>query len=550
MKKKILAFILAAAMLLSLSACAKDTPQNPGTEANAAPAQTENNPSAETPDTQEPVEITFWHSYSEGEEKIFTESVLTAFEQQYPNIKVNAIRMPYEGLDEQLITAVTGDAAPDVIRLDLTWVSQMAKLGALECLNDYAEFDDISAGIMPGSMSTTLYKGQNYGLPLNANTTVAVYNNAVLQEYGFDAPPETLDALMGALDKTDPAEEKWLFAVSGSYNWAMLPFIWTLGGSVTDGDYTTASGYLNGADTVKALDTIVGWYKDGVIGPAIMGEQPDGWGGIEAGNYTMIVEGPWFFSSEDKLDTYTPALMPSVDGRSISIVGGEDIVMTSTSSKKDAAWTFMKFMLEDAQQVAMAGAGMIPVTSSAMEKVEQYQNISGLVGQAPLDYTADNLDDAELENPVTEALREFWLKHRLIILLTLAVLLAAGMVGLLVGWLIFERRRTKKRKEGFFGADAAASIDAIFRYMMDVLRARGMAAKNCPPADYVSYMDEDLREEYLTAARLWQEARFSGKPMEELQRRQVLRLKDEIWERTWHSASLKERLRLKYVEFL
>ena len=138
----------------------------------------------------------------------------------------------------------------------------------------------------------------------------------------------------------------------------------------------------------------------------------------------------------------------------------------------------------------------------------------------------------------------------LTILLTLAVLLAAGMVGLLIGWLIFERRRTKKRKEGFFGADAAASIDAIFRYMMDVLRARGMAAKNCPPADYVSYMDEDLREEYLTAARLWQEARFSGKPMEELQRRQVLRLKDEIWERTWHSASLKERLRLKYVEFL
>ena len=191
-----------------------------------------------------------------------------------------------------------------------------------------------------------------------------------------------------------------------------------------------------------------------------------------------------------------------------------------------------------------------PTYFSAMEKVEQYQNISGLVGQAPLDYTADNLDDAELENPVTEALREFWLKHRLIILLTLAVLLAAGMVGLLVGWLIFERRRTKKRKEGFFGADAAASIDAIFRYMMDVLRARGMAAKNCPPADYVSYMDEDLREEYLTAARLWQEARFSGKPMEELQRRQVLRLKDEIWERTWHSASLKERLRLKYVEFL
>lgn len=197
-----------------------------------------------------------------------------------------------------------------------------------------------------------------------------MYNNAVLAEYGFDAPPATLDELMGALDKTDPANDKYLFCVSGSYNWAMLPFIWTLGGTVTDPDYTTASGYLNSAATINALDTIVSWYNDGVIGPAIMGEQPDGWGGIEAGNYTMFVEGPWFFSSADKLDTYTPALVPSVDGRSISIVGGEDIVMTSTSKNKEAAWTFMQFMLEDEQQVAMAGAGMIPVTASAMAKID------------------------------------------------------------------------------------------------------------------------------------------------------------------------------------
>ena len=102
----------------------------------------------------------------------------------------------------------------------------------------------------------------------------------------------------------------------------------------------------------------------------------------------------------------------------------------------------------------------------------------------------------------------------------------------------------------FFGADAAAAIDAIFRYTMDVLRARGMAARNCPPEDYVAYMDQDLREDYLQAARLWQEARFRGRPMTEEQRRRVLRLKDEIWRRTWRNAGLRQRLRLKYVEFL
>lgn len=346
--KRIITILLALTLVLSLAAC------------GAQPAQ----PSAEGE------EITFWHSYSEGEEKIFNETVLPAFNEKYPNIKVKAIRMPYESLDEQLVTAVSGDAAPDVIRMDLTWVSQMAKLGALECLNDYAGFDAIAENALDGSLNTTLYKGANYGLPLNANTTVAVYNNAVLADYGFTAPPATMDELMSALDKTDPAAEKWLFCVSGTYNWAMLPFIWTLGGSVTDAEYTKATGYLNSEATIKALDTIAGWYKDGVIGPAIMGEQPNGWGGIEAGNYGMIVEGPWFFSSADKMDTYTPALMPSVDGRSISIVGGEDVVMTSTSAHKDAAWTFMQFLMEDDQQLAMSKAGMIPVTASAMAKVD------------------------------------------------------------------------------------------------------------------------------------------------------------------------------------
>lgn len=368
MMKRLLVIVLVLGMVFSAAACGsapakEETPTvSAGTE---VPATAEN---------EEPVEITFWHSYSEGEEKIFSETVLAAFSEQYPNIKVNAIRMPYEGMDEQLVTAVSGDVAPDVMRMDLTWVSQMAKLGALECLNGYEGFDEIAAGALEGSMNTTLYNGKNYGLPLNANTTVAVYNNAVLAEYGFDGAPETMEELLEKLDKTDPANNRYLFCVSGSYNWAMLPFIWTLGGSVTDDAYTCASGYLNSEATVKALDTIVGWYNDKTIGPAILGEQPDGWGGIEAGNYTMFVEGPWFFSSEDKMDTYTPALIPSVNGRSISIVGGEDIVMTASGSKKDAAWTFIRFMLEDEQQVAMSAAGMIPVTATAMEKIDTSAN--------------------------------------------------------------------------------------------------------------------------------------------------------------------------------
>lgn len=363
--KKVLISVLSSLLATSLVGCGS------GSSSAAAESTTAESPEiSEASESSDPVEITFWHSYSEGEEKIFTDTVLKKFEEEHPEIKVNAIRMPYEGMDEQLVTAVTGDAAPDVMRMDLTWVPQMAELGCLESLNGYDGFDELTADIVKGSMDTTLYDGKNYGVPLNANTTVAVYNKQTLQDLGFDTPPETLDELLAAADQTDPSNEKYLFAVSGTYNWAMLPFIWTLGGSITDPNYTTATGYLNSEATVNALDTINQWYQNGIIGPAIMGEQPDAWGGLEAGNYSMIVEGPWFFSSNENTETYEPALIPSVDGRSISIVGGEDIVITSTSKKKDAAWTFIQFMLQDDQQIAMSKAGMIPVTSTAMSKVD------------------------------------------------------------------------------------------------------------------------------------------------------------------------------------
>ena len=198
MMKRLLTIALVLTMAFSFAACGSAPAK--GETPTAAPAtESPSKTPAETPG-EEPVEITFWHSYSEGEEKIFTETVLTAFAEKYPNIKVNAIRMPYEGMDEQLVTAVSGDVAPDVMRMDLTWVSQMAKLGALEYLNGYDGFGEIAANALEGSLNTTLYNGKNYGLPLNANTTVAVYNNAVLTEYGFDAPPATMDELLAQSD--------------------------------------------------------------------------------------------------------------------------------------------------------------------------------------------------------------------------------------------------------------------------------------------------------------------------------------------------------------
>lgn len=315
-------------------------------------------------------ELTFWHTYSEGEEKVFLEQVLPAFEAANPDIKVNPIRMPYEGLNQQIITAVAGETAPDLVRMDITWVAQFAKLGALLPLDDMDGFDTVLADALPGPMATTIYKNGHYGVPMNTNTTTGVFNLERLKELGFDAPPATLDELLAAAEKTDPANEKWLFAVQGSYNWAMLPFIWTLGGSITDETFTTATGYLNSEATVSALETIKSWLDQQIISTCVLGEEPGTWGGIEAGNYAMVVEGPWFYSAGETKPNFPSSPIPAVNGRSVSIVGGEDLVMLKGTKHPEEAWKFMQFMLSAEAQLPMVNAGMIPTMASILDKVD------------------------------------------------------------------------------------------------------------------------------------------------------------------------------------
>ncbi|MGI6700467.1 MAG: extracellular solute-binding protein [Christensenellales bacterium] len=315
-------------------------------------------------------ELIFWHTYSDGEEKVFLEQVLPAFEAANPDIKVNAIRMPYEGLNQQIITAVAGEVAPDLVRMDITWVAQFAKLGALIPVDQMEGFDAILADALPGPMATTIYKDEHYGIPMNTNTTTGVFNLERLKELGFDSPPATLDELLAAADRADPSNEKWLFAVQGSFNWAMLPFIWTLGGSITDDTFTISTGYLNSEATVKAVETIKSWLDQGIISSCVLGEEPGTWGGIEAGNYAMVIEGPWFYSAGEAKPNFPSSTIPSVEGRSISIVGGENLVMLKGTKHQEEAWKFMKFMLSPEAQLPMVNAGMIPTMASNLNKVD------------------------------------------------------------------------------------------------------------------------------------------------------------------------------------
>ncbi|XMB66071.1 extracellular solute-binding protein [Mycoplasmatota bacterium zrk1] len=318
----------------------------------------------------EDVTITIWHTYSEGEVVIFDEQVIPAFEAKYPHITIDSVRMPYDGLKQQVITGAAGDSAPDLMRMDIIWVPEFAKLGALEELDSYSGFDSTKRNLFGGPLQTNVYEGDYYGLPLNTNTKVAVYNKSLFDELGLTDFPETFDDLVAL--QSQLGEDEWAIGLSGTGSWGFLPYFWSMGGELTNDDYTKADGYLNSEDSIQAVEKLYQYYLDGKIGPAILGEQPDTWGGVGSGNYLMIDDGPWYYSiiGESALEGTYNAPLPEGDGGSYSVVGGENIVMFSTSEKKEAAWTFMKWLTTEEPQIMMSEVGMIPTNKDAANSDE------------------------------------------------------------------------------------------------------------------------------------------------------------------------------------
>lgn len=329
--------------------------------------------------------VTYWHTHSDAEEEVLVETIIPAFEEQYPNIHIDAVRMPYDGLMQQIITSLSSGTGPDLMRMDIIWVPQLAEMGALAAVDELEGFADLKDDLYEGPLSTNYYNGNYYGLPLNTNCLAGVYSKTMMESLNLESIPTTYDEVVALKDKL--GEDQYLIACDGANSWAMAPIFHSLGGVYTNEDYTVASGYINGEDSVKALETIVEWYDNGIIGPCFTGGKPDSANGLYDGNYLFSYQGPWFFSNDDEenLAKVQGGLLPAGPAGSLTVNGGEDLVMFESSDVKDASWVFAMYLMNEFSQTAQAvgGGHLIPTvkTVAESEEVQAVENMDIYIKQ-------------------------------------------------------------------------------------------------------------------------------------------------------------------------
>lgn len=320
--------------------------------------------------------VTFWHAYSADSQEVKTldEVLIPQFESDHPGVTVEAVPVPYDELHQKLVTAVAGDTLPDLVRSDIMWVPELGDLGVLVALDEQMpDFADYAAQVYPGALATNAFQGHYYGLPLDTNTRVLLYNAEALAKAGLDEPPATFDDLReNAAALTEAGV--FSFADNSTSGWNVLPWIWSAGGAVTDEDVTKATGFLDSPESVAGVQLLVDLYREKAIPDIILGGEggtatSDG---LATGAYGTILDGPWMypiFASQFPDFELQAVQVPAGDGGSISVVGGESVVLTQSSENKDAAAEFMRFLLSEDAQYEMAKVGQMSVLSSLGDKL-------------------------------------------------------------------------------------------------------------------------------------------------------------------------------------
>jgi len=323
------------------------------------------------------VTLQFWSTYNTADKEASTIAhvIIPRFEKLNPGIKVNSVIYPYSDLLNKFITTSAAGNPPDVMRSDIGWVAQLAKEGIIVNVSKLKAFAAIRKESLPGPLTTTEVGGKFYAFPDDTNTQALYWNKSDFAAAGISGPPTTINQMLAdAATLTIPSKQQYGLGVDGTDIWNTAPYVWSMGGSFTNSNYTQATGHIDSAATITAVQTLVNLLKAGDIGSDFQGgaSAVSGESGFPKGEYAMYIDGPWAvptYAGLNPVPSYGIAAFPRGAGGSVSTVGGEDTVVARDGHHIADAEKFAAFLDSPFAQLEMAKNGDMSAikTDSALE---------------------------------------------------------------------------------------------------------------------------------------------------------------------------------------
>jgi len=305
-----------------------------------------------------PTVIEFWGMGREGE---VVQSLVPTFERRTPGIRVRVQQIPWSAAHEKLLTAYVGDAMPDVFQAGNTWIPELVALGAIDKLDERIQRssavqpDDYFAGIL----DTNVLDGATYGVPWYVDTRLLFYRTDLLRRVGYSQPPRTWAEWLEQMARVKDGVGPYRYAILLPFNEWQVPVILAL---QLDADLLRDRdryGNFRSAGFRRAFEFYVDLFRRDLAPRAGQTQVANLYQDFAAGYFAFLVSGPWNIGEFRRRlppaieGEWATAPMPAPDERhaAVSVAGGASLAVFHGSRHKEAAWKWIEYLSEPAQQI-------------------------------------------------------------------------------------------------------------------------------------------------------------------------------------------------------
>ena len=306
---------------------------------------------ASQPAQEEVQTITFWYHFDDPETALTP--LIQKFERENPNIKVEAVRIPWDSYNQRLLTAVTGGNPPDVAQVKLWWQPQLVELGALEPLDpwlaNWSGKNDIYDRVWE---LTKFTDGKQYLMPLQMVILYMYYRVDMFNELGLQIPKTRAEFLDVAKKLTrdtngDGEPDVYGFGIRGArggHDW-WGTFVLSSGAQFFD---SNGNSGLTTPEAIAANQWFIDLYRVHKVSPPTTPN--DGFreiiANMQSGKTAMTIH--HIGSAQGMVDALGDKIsafpVPAgTEGRWTSF-GDEENAIFSASRAKDAAWKWVSFL--------------------------------------------------------------------------------------------------------------------------------------------------------------------------------------------------------------
>jgi multiple sugar transport system substrate-binding protein len=306
------------------------------------------------------------------------QAMISKFEADNPNIKVEFISPPFDQADNKIRTMLASNETLDILEVRDLNVAEFVNNGYVEPLNAYTEKweDFATVGAVPKAVGTI--GDQLYFVPNGLYQRQMFYRQDWLKEKGLEVPATWEELYEVSKQLTDPSKNRFGFSFRGgpgaNGNPDTMILAYNADNVNLDDSMFTKDGktIFSTPEAKTALELYLSLYKDASPPDSINWGFQEQVQAFTSGVTGILLQDPDVIQVvTEKMEegTWATAPMPTgPDGKALISAGGAGWGIAAGSEHKEAAWKLIAFLSSPEENTGFSkDFGLIPIHTSATE---------------------------------------------------------------------------------------------------------------------------------------------------------------------------------------